>query len=131
MEGRMGIVSGRYRPYPAMQNPPNRRPSWNSLGDAKTGGRSVYSSTVFARRLRLLPSVRGTLSRAFSFVEDRLAHVRAMENVVKVTGPVVKWTQLGDRPVWNIEVDQPFHVPALRSCSKPVPYKFSQGTSPS
>ena len=48
-----------------------------------------------------------------TFIEDRLAHVRAMEHVVQVTGPVVKWTQLGERPVWSIEVEQPFHVPCL------------------
>ena len=49
-----------------------------------------------------------------AFLEDRLAHVRAMEHVVEVTGPVVKWTQLGERPVWTIEVEQPFHVPSMR-----------------
>ena len=38
-----------------------------------------------------------------SFVLDRLASVQAMEHVVNVIGPVVKW-QLGERPVWTVEV---------------------------
>ena len=65
-----------------------------------------------------------------AFLEDRLKHVEALEHVVEVTGPVVKWTQLGDRPVWTVEVEQPFHVPALRKASKPNPGKFSPATSP-
>tara|TARA_B100000035_G_scaffold149946_1_gene127786 strand:+ start:6098 stop:8680 length:2583 start_codon:yes stop_codon:yes gene_type:complete len=65
-----------------------------------------------------------------SFVEDRLAHVRAMEHVVDVAGPVMKWTQLGERPVWTVEVEQPFHVPSLRKVLKARSWQIFSGDIP-
>ena len=42
----------------------------------------------------------------------------------------MKWTQLGERPVWNIEVEQPFHVPALRKTLKTRSWQIFSGDIP-
>ena len=64
------------------------------------------------------------------FLEDRLVHVRAMEHVLKVEGPTVKWTQLGERPVWSVEVEQPFHVPSLRKALQAQSWQIFSGDIP-
>ena len=43
---------------------------------------------------------------------------------------MVKWTQLGDRPVWTIEVEQPFHVPSLRKLLKTRSWQIFSGDIP-
>jgi len=40
--------------------------------------------------------------------------VNVLEHVEEVTGPVMKWTHFGQRPVWTVRTTQPFHVPSLR-----------------
>ena len=46
--------------------------------------------------------------------EVDLSAVEGNEDVVEVTGPIDKWTDLGVKPVWRVYVDQPFKVPRLR-----------------
>ena len=36
------------------------------------------------------------------------------EEVVEISEPVMKWTDLGIKPVWKVYVRQPFMVPKLR-----------------
>ena len=47
-------------------------------------------------------------------LEARLAAVRDMPDVVRVHAPVDKWTDLGVKPHWRVDVRQPFVVPKLR-----------------
>jgi DNA polymerase I len=120
MEGRMGIVSGRYC---SLEQSPSDRPEHVTVVELfgrMDDGRSVC---LLVRGLRptfeIAPIGQWKLEEGISpFLADRIEHVRAMEHVVNITGPSVKWTQLGERPVWTIEVEQPFHVPSLRNSLK-------------
>ena len=47
--------------------------------------------------------------------ERRVAALRNRSTVTNVYGPVWKWTDLGEKPVWTVEATQPFNVPALRN----------------
>ncbi|MGB1499681.1 MAG: DNA polymerase domain-containing protein [Poseidonia sp.] len=132
MEGRMGIVSGRYR---STQTTSKGQPQ--PLTVVELFGRSENGESVCLLVHGLRPTFEiapiGTwdANEALpAFLEDRLAHVRAMEHVVDVTGPVVKWTQLGERPVWTIEVEQPFHVPSMRKILKARSWQIFSGDIP-
>ena len=131
MNGRMGIVSGRYRSSQASGSDGQPQTIIELFGRGENG----ESVCLLVHGLR--PSFEVAPIGAWepgdgvpTFIEDRLAQIRAMEHVVNVSGPVVKWTQLGERPVWNIEVEQPFHVPALRKTLKTRSWQIFSGTSP-
>ena len=131
MEGRMGIVSGRYRSSSSDAEPSEPQTVVELFGRCEDGRSICLLVHGLRPSFEIAPIGSWDAQQGVpSFVEDRLAHVRAMENVVKVTGPVVKWTQLGDRPVWNIEVDQPFHVPALRKLLKTRSWQIFSGDIP-
>ena len=46
--------------------------------------------------------------------ESGLEFVGEMEEVVSIGEPVEKWTPLGMKPHWRVEVTQPYVVPRLR-----------------
>jgi DNA polymerase I len=120
MNGRMGIVSGRYR---SLDEGTEDRPvpvTVVELFGRMDDGRSVC---LLIRGLRptfeLAPIGQWDADEGVStFLSDRIEHVRAMEHVVDVQGPIIKWTQLGERPVWTVEMEQPFHVPSIRNALK-------------
>ncbi len=131
MNGRMGIVSGRYRSSQASGSDGQPQTIVELFGRGENG----ESVCLLVHGLR--PSFEVAPIGAWepgdgvpTFIEDRLAQIRAMEHVVNVSGPVVKWTQLGERPVWNIEVEQPFHVPALRKTLKTRSWQIFSGDIP-
>ena len=131
MNGRMGIVSGRYRSSQASGSDGQPQTIVELFGRGENG----ESVCLLVHGLR--PSFEVAPIGAWepgdgvpAFIEDRLAQIRAMEHVVNVSGPVVKWTQLGERPVWNIEVEQPFHVPALRKTLKTRSWQIFSGDIP-
>jgi len=47
-------------------------------------------------------------------IEHRLNSVSKDKGVVKIRAPVVKWTDLGEKPHWWVEVEHPFVIPRLR-----------------
>ena len=131
MNGRMGIVSGRYRSSQASGSDGQPQTIIELFGRGENG----ESVCLLVHGLR--PSFEVAPIGSWepgdgvpTFIEDRLAQIRAMEHVVNVSGPVVKWTQLGERPVWNIEVEQPFHVPALRKTLKTRSWQIFSGDIP-
>ena len=46
--------------------------------------------------------------------EFDISHIELHDDVVKIVGPEMKWTDLGVKPVWKVYVTQPFMVPKLR-----------------
>ena len=131
MNGRMGIVSGRYRSSQASGSDGQPQTIIELFGRGENG----ESVCLLVHGLR--PSFEVAPIGAWepgdgvpTFIEDRLAQIRAMEHVVNVSGPMVKWTQLGERPVWTIEVEQPFHVPALRKTLKTRSWQSFSGDIP-
>ena len=128
----MGIVSGRYRSTQTVVEGEARPLTVVELFGRTDTGQSVCLLVHGLRPTFEIAPI-GTWDSSGdvpAFVEDRLAQVRALEHVVDVTGPVVKWTQLGQRPVWTIEVEQPFHVPSLRKLLKSRSWQIFSGDIP-
>jgi DNA polymerase elongation subunit (family B) len=63
-------------------------------------------------------------------VLGRLAMVRTMEDVLDVSGPTMKLTDLGQRPVWTVTVRQPFVVPSLRKALSKQSWQIFSGDIP-
>ena len=132
MNGRMGIVSGRYRSLSSSEHGDRPPETVIELFGRTDDGRSVCLLVHGLRpTFEIAPIGTWEVDDGVpSFIEDRLVHVRAMEHVRNVTGPVVKWTQLGARPVWTVEVEQPFHVPSLRKVLKARSWQIFSGDIP-
>ena len=128
----MGIVSGRYRSVSASSATNDQPLTVVELFGRLEDGRSVCLLVHGLRpTFEIAPIGTWDIDQDVpAFLEDRLKHVEALEHVVEVTGPVVKWTQLGDRPVWTVEVEQPFHVPALRKLLKAQSWQIFSGDIP-
>ena len=132
MQGRMGIVSGRYRSSQSGEGSQSHPQTVVELFGRLDDGRSICLLVHGLRpTFEIAPIGQWELGDDIPpFLSDRLKHVASMEHVVKVEGPVVKWTQLGERPVWTIGVEQPFHVPSLRKYLKSQSWQVFSGDIP-
>ena len=101
----MGIVSGRYRSLSSSPHGETSPETVVELFGRTDDGRSVCLLVHGLRpTFEIAPIGAWEVGKDLpAFIEDRLVHVRAMEHVENITGPVVKWTQLGERPVWTVE----------------------------
>jgi len=61
----------------------------------------------------------------------RIDVVSRRSEVMDVRGPVWKWTDLGEKPVWTVEAVQPFNVPSLRGELQKQGWTIIQVISPS
>ena len=64
------------------------------------------------------------------FVLQRVKEVEAMKDVVEVSGPTMKLTDLGTRPIWTVTVRQPFVVPNLRKMLSKQSWQIYSGDIP-
>ena len=51
-------------------------------------------------------------------LEERLEKARKVKDVTLIHPPVDKWTDLGTKPHWKVEVKQPYNVPKIRDSLK-------------
>ena len=51
-------------------------------------------------------------------LEERLEKARKVKDVTLIHPPVDKWTDLGTKPHWKVEVKQPYNVPKIRDALK-------------
>ena len=132
MKGQMGIISGRYRSR-ERKTPDGPKPETVLELFGRSDEGSSICLLVHGQRptFECAPIGEWHVDEGIPpFLVDRIKHVKAMEHVVDVSGPVIKWTQLGERPVWTIETEQPFHVPALRKTLRSQSWQVFSGDIP-
>ena len=128
----IGVISGRYHSVEA-------KPESDS--DEKTVleifGRSKSGESVCLLVSGLRPSFEITPLSAWNeelgisdFVLQRVKEVEAMKDVVEVSGPTMKLTDLGTRPIWTVTVRQPFVVPNLRKMLSKQSWQIYSGDIP-
>lgn len=78
--------------------------------------REGHSTLLLVTGLRpfLEVSLKGRQTELDAQVEARLVELSETANVTRVHEPVDKWTDLGMKPHWKVEVRQPYDVPKLR-----------------
>ena len=132
MNGRLGLIASRYRSVTLGSADAPEPATVVELFGRMEDGRSVCV-LVHGQRptFEIAPIGEWKMGDTVPvFLEDRLASVRAMEHVVSVSDHVEKWTELGVRPVWTVEAEQPFHVPQLRKTLQAQSWRVFSGDIP-
>lgn len=132
MDGRMGVVTGRYRSYERSTADGKGPQTILELFGRMDDGRSICLLAKGQRpTFEVAPIGPWDIDEEIPpFLADRIKSLMKMEHVVGVEGPVVKLTELGDRPVWTVEVEQPFHVPSLRKKLRSQSWRIFSGDIP-
>lgn len=132
MKGRVGIINGRYHSTESMHEGEACPETVLELFGRMDDGRSVCLLVKGLRpTFEIAPLGSWTVEQEVpAFLEERLKQIRKTEHVRSVSGPVMKWTELGNRPVWTIETDQPFHVPSLRKLLQAQSWRVFSGDIP-
>jgi len=130
-DGRMGVVSGRYHSVDGLNG--SKSPSTV----LELFGRTEHGESICALVHGLRPTFEISPLMVWSegmevpdHVTQRLAAVAAMEDVIGIEGPVLKLTDLGQRPVWSVTVRQPFVVPSLRKTLAKQSWQIFSGDIP-
>ena len=123
----LGILTGRYR---AVEDDHTSKTVIELFGRSSEG----ESVVVFVNGLQ------PTFEFSPLFVEpgeelnpatvDLIEQVKRIEHVEDVTGPVLKWTEMGMRPVWTARATQPFHVPTIRKSMKSTTFRLFSADIP-
>ena len=128
----IGIISGRYHSVEA-----NTDAGTSESTVLELFGRSKSGESVCLLVSGLNPSFEITPLSAWSeelgvsdFILQRIKDVEAMKDVVGVSGPVMKLTDLGVRPIWSVTVRQPFLVPNLRKMLSKQSWQIYSGDIP-
>ena len=58
-------------------------------------------------------------------LEERLSIVREVKDITLIHEPVEKWTDLGTKLHWKVEVRQPYNVPKIRDTVKALGWEVS------
>ena len=130
-EGRMGVVSGRYHSVDGLNGSKSSSTVLELFGRSERG----ESLCVLVHGLRptfeISPLMAWTEGMEIpGHVIQRLANVRKMDDVIDVTGPEMKLTDLGQRPIWTVTVRQPFVVPSLRKALSKQSWQIYSGDIP-
>lgn len=128
----IGIISGRYH---SVEANPDAGTSESTV--LELFGRSKSGESVCLLVSGLRPSFEITPLSAWSeelgvsdFILQRIKEVEAMKDIVSVSGPVMKLTDLGVRPIWSVTVRQPFLVPNLRKTLSKQSWQIYSGDIP-
>ena len=130
-EGRMGVVSGRYHSVDGLNG--SKSPSTV----LELFGRTEQGESICALVHGLRPTFEISPLMVWDegmdvpeHVIERLRAVEAMDDVTDISGPVLKLTDLGHRPVWTVTVRQPFVVPSLRKSLAKQSWQIFSGDIP-
>ena len=82
--------------------------------------REGHSTLLLVHGLRpfLEIAVPGKATELPEDIEERLEMVRNVKDVTHIHSPIDKWTDLGTKPHWKVEVKQPYNVPKIREALK-------------
>ena len=82
--------------------------------------REGHSTLLLVHGLRpfLEIAVPGKATELPDDIEERLEMVRNVKDVTHIHSPIDKWTDLGTKPHWKVEVKQPYNVPKIREALK-------------
>ncbi len=111
--GRFGVVSGRYHSHGENDAPETTIELFGRCEDGASicllvsGLRPTFEIATMGKRSREDPITDAEL--------HRIEALRQRSDIVDVRGPVWKWTDLGEKPIWTVEAIQPFNVPSLRT----------------
>ena len=114
-DGRLGIISGRYHSIDAPNGSDEHKTILEVFGRCEDGRSICLLISGIQPSFEITPLSSWQEGQEIpDFIIDRLKTIEAKEDVISISGPVMKLTDLGMRPIWKITARQPYIVPNLR-----------------
>ena len=130
-EGDIGVVSGRYHSVDGHNGSPEPATVLELFGRTEDGASVCLLVSGLQPSFEITPLSAWRADMEISdFILDRIKNVESMNDVVEVTGPVMKLTDLGQRPVWAVTARQPYLVPNLRKSIAKQSWQIYSGDIP-
>jgi DNA polymerase I len=130
-DGRLGIISGRYHSIDAENKAQQPRTIIEVFGRCEDG-RSIcllISGMVPTFEITPLSAWKEGQEVPQHFL-DKLERLETNEDIRSISGPVMKLTDLGMRPIWSVTARQPFVVPGLRKSLEKQSWQIFAGDIP-
>ena len=114
-DGRLGIISGRYHSVDDSKGGTDHQTILEVFGRCEDGRSICLLVSGMSPSFEITPlstwQEGQEIPQAFA---DKLKRLEANEDIVSISGPEMKLTDLGMRPIWKVTARQPFVVPGLR-----------------
>ncbi len=108
----IGVVSTRYH---AVREEESERTVIEAWGRARSGESVCVLISGMRPWMEIAPQGRWENPDSLpEDIENSLDKIQAIDEVVEIIGPSIKWTDLGRKPHWRLYLRQPFLVPRIR-----------------
>ncbi len=129
--GRLGVISGRYHSIDASNDGEKHRTIIEVFGRCEDGRSICLLINGLRPSFEIKPLTPWQEGQDISQHDlDRLKVIKNKEDVVDITGPVMKLTDHGMRPIWKVTTRQPYVVPNLRKSLEKQGWSIYSGDIP-
>ena len=129
-EAAIGVVSGRYHSLDGDAAGSSPQTVLEVFGRCRNGESVCLLVSGLKPTFEISPMSVWDGSNISEQVQQKLRDVEHLNGVVSVTGPTMKLTDLGQRPVWRVTAQQPFLVPNLRKSLSKSSWQIYSGDIP-
>jgi len=114
-DGKLGIISGRYHSVDASKGGTDHKTILEVFARCEDGRSACLLVSGMSPTFEITPLSAWKEGQELpQLFLDKLKRLEANEDIRSITGPVMKLTDLGMRPIWQVTARQPFVVPSLR-----------------
>ena len=114
-DGKLGIISGRYHSVDASKGGTEHKTILEVFARCEDGRSACLLVSGMSPTFEITPLSAWKEGQELpQLFLDKLKRLEANEDIRSITGPVMKLTDLGMRPIWQVTARQPFVVPSLR-----------------
>ncbi|MDG1550530.1 MAG: 3'-5' exonuclease, partial [Candidatus Poseidoniaceae archaeon] len=114
-DGKLGIISGRYHSVDASKGGTDHKTILEVFARCEDGRSACLLVSGMSPTFEITPLSAWKEGQELpQLFLDKLKRLEANEDIRSISGPVMKLTDLGMRPIWQVTARQPFVVPGLR-----------------
>ena len=114
-DGKLGIISGRYHSVDASKGGTDHTTILEVFARCEDGRSACLLVSGMSPTFEITPLSAWKEGQELpQLFLDKLKRLEANEDIRSISGPEMKLTDLGMRPIWQVTARQPFVVPSLR-----------------
>jgi len=114
-DGKLGIISGRYHSVDASKGGTDHKTILEVFARCEDGRSACLLISGMSPTFEITPLSAWKEGQELpQLFLDKLKRLEANEDIRSISGPEMKLTDLGMRPIWQVTARQPFVVPSLR-----------------
>ena len=114
-DGKLGIISGRYHSVDAPKGSSEHKTILEVFARCEDGRSACLLVSGMSPTFEITPLSAWKEGQELpQLFLDKLRRLEANEDIRSISGPEMKLTDLGMRPIWRVTARQPFVVPSLR-----------------